>query len=257
MLSEAFQLNVFRYYRMRICAAQTKPVTGEIETNIDYHKKLIDLAVSYGTDLIVFPELSLTGYEPRLAEELATTPGDERLTVFQTISDLCHIAIGVGIPVRNYAGILITMIIFQPHRSKEVYSKQHLHIDEYPYFITGRKQILLSVGENKIAPAICYELSVPAHSENAFNMGAQIYMASVAKSADGVKKAINDLSAIASKYSMTAVMSNCIGVCDGVECAGQTTIWSSAGLVAAQLDDKKEGILIIDTATGQLIEKTI
>jgi predicted amidohydrolase len=49
---------------MKICAAQTRPVRGDIQTNIDNHKKLIDLAVSNGADIIIFPELSLTGYEP-------------------------------------------------------------------------------------------------------------------------------------------------------------------------------------------------
>ena len=49
---------------MKISVAQTKPVKGNIESNIDHHKKIIDLAVSYETDIIVFPELSITGYEP-------------------------------------------------------------------------------------------------------------------------------------------------------------------------------------------------
>ena len=40
---------------MKICVAQTKPVKGDIKSNIDDHKKLIDLAVSNKADLIIFP----------------------------------------------------------------------------------------------------------------------------------------------------------------------------------------------------------
>lgn len=64
---------------MKICAAQTRPFKGDIQKNIDTHKKLINLAVSNGADLIFFPELSLTGYEPKLSKELATIQADSRL----------------------------------------------------------------------------------------------------------------------------------------------------------------------------------
>ena len=52
---------------MKICAAQTRPVKGNIQQNIENHKKLINLAVVNGADIIIFPELSITGYEPELA----------------------------------------------------------------------------------------------------------------------------------------------------------------------------------------------
>jgi hypothetical protein len=56
---------------------------------------------------------------------------------------------------------------------------------------------------------------------------------------------------------MTVLMSNCVGWCDGVQCAGQTSIWDKNGLLAGQLNDTDEGLLIIDTATQQITEKTI
>jgi len=242
---------------MKICAAQTKPVAGEIEINIGKHKKLIDLAVLQKADLIIFPELSLTGYEPTLARQLATTINDERLNELQLISDVHRVTIGVGMPIRTGSGILISMIFFRPNKTREIYSKQYLHEDEYPYFINGQEQILLTAGKKKMAPAICYELSVPAHPREAFKMGAEIYFASVAKSADGVQKAIKTLSGVAKKYSMTVLMSNCVGWCDGVQCAGQTSIWNERGFLAGQLNDRDEGILVMDTATQQIIEKTI
>ncbi len=53
---------------MKICVAQTRPVKGDIQGNIENHIKLIDLAVLNGADTIIFPELSITGYEPELAK---------------------------------------------------------------------------------------------------------------------------------------------------------------------------------------------
>lgn len=240
---------------MKFAVAQTRPVKGNIQSNIVQHKKLIALAVSNRADIIIFPELSLTGYEPELAKELATDQDDKRFDVFQKISDTDQITIGVGMPTKSKEGILISMLIFQPHQLRQTYSKQYLHSDEYPYFINGQQQVLLK--ENKIALAICYELSVPEHSKKAFKSGAKIYITSVAKTHNGVEKAFKSLSAIASKYSMIVLMSNCVGHCDNFESAGKTSIWNNKGLLVGQLNDSNQGILIIDNDTQELIEKTI
>ena len=71
---------------MKICVAQTRPIKGDIQSNIDNHKKLIDLAVSYGADTVIFPELSLTGYEPELSKKLATNKDDSRFDDFQKLA---------------------------------------------------------------------------------------------------------------------------------------------------------------------------
>jgi predicted amidohydrolase len=242
---------------MKISVAQTRPVKADIQTNIDNHKKIIDLAVSNGADIIIFPELSLTGYEPKLSKELATNQDDSRFDVFQNISDTRQITIGVGAPIKNNGGICISMILFQPHKARQLYSKKYLHPDEEEFFISGQSSVDLTINNSNIALAICYEISVPEHSENAFKNGAEIYLASVAKTVKGVEKAIKTLSDIANKYSMTVLMSNSVGLCDDGECAGKTSIWNNKGLLAGQLNDTNEGILIIDTDTQELIEKII
>lgn len=242
---------------MKICAAQTRPVKGDIQSNIVNHKKLIDLAVSHEADTIIFPELSLTGYEPELSKELATDQDDSRFDDFQKISDTRQVTIGVGVPTKNNTGTCISMVLFQPHQARQTYSKKYLHTDEEGFFISGQNSVGLTGNKPNIALAICYELSVPEHAENAYKNGAEIYIASVAKSAIGVEKANKSLSDIANKYSMTVLMSNCVGHCDDFESGGKTSIWNNKGLLAGQLNDTSEGIIIIDTDTQELIEKTI
>jgi len=242
---------------MKICAAQTRPIKGDIQSNIDNHKKLIDLAGSNGADTVIFPELSLTGYEPKLSKELATNQDDCRFDDFKKISDTKQITIGVGVPTKNNARICISMVLFQPHQARQTYSKKYLHPDEEEFFISGQSSIGLIGNKTNIALAICYELSVPEHAENAFKSGAEIYIASVAKSVNGVDKATQRLSEIANKYSMTVLFSNCVGHCDNFESGGKTSIWNNKGLLLGQLNDTNEGIIIIDTDTQELIAKTI
>ena len=236
---------------MKICVAQTRPLKGDIKANIEQHKKLVDFAVNKGAGIIIFPELSLTGYEPELAAVLAITPADSRLNDFQQLSDEGNITIGVGIPTKHDSGICISMIIFRPQKEVITYSKKHLHTDEDPFFTSGENISLLPSITPGVALAICYEISVPEHSEHAYNNGASIYIASVAKSASGVEKAVEQLAAIAKKYSMTVLVSNFIGQCEDYQCGGKSSIWNSEGILTAQLDDATEGILIVDTDTGE------
>jgi predicted amidohydrolase len=242
---------------MKICVAQTRPVKGDIQGNIENHKKLIDVAVSNGAGMIIFPELSLTGYEPKLAKELATNKDDTRFSDLQEISNAGQITIGVGVPTKNNNGICISMILFQPGKARQTYSKKYLHPDEEKFFLSGQNFTGLISNSNSIALAICYEISIPEHSRKAFETGAKIYIASVAKSVEGVDKAVTQLSATANKYSMTVLMSNCVGQCDGEECGGKTSAWDNKGLLAGQLNNLDEGILIIDTNTQETIAKTI
>ena len=238
---------------MKICVAQTRPVKGDIKTNIERHKKLIDLAVVHGAGMIVFPELSLTGYEPELAKELATNANDSRLDNFQETANEKKIIIGVGVPVKNNTLPSISMIIFKPNEARQTYSKKYLHADEVPFFVSGVNAGNLVIDNTNIALAICYELSVPAHSDNAYKNGAVVYIASVAKTADGMEKAAATLSGIAKKYAMTVLISNSVGHCDNFESAGQSAVWNNQGVLLAQLDDSSEGILILDTGTQEVV----
>ena len=241
---------------MKIAIAQTKPIKGDTSANIEKHKKLIDLAISNKADTIFFPELSLTSYEPELAKELATKQDDKEFDVFQEISNKNKITIGLGMPTKTKSGIKISMIIFQPNTARQTYSKQLLHSDEFPYFVNGEEQIILTVDNKKIAPAICYESLQIEHSDIAKKLGAEIYVASVAKSQNGINKAMTHYPAIARKFSIPVLMTNCVGFCDNFESVGQSAVWTKQGNLAGQIDAKSEGILIFDTETEEVIVQT-
>ncbi len=228
---------------MKICLAQTKPIRSDVQQNIENHKKLIELAILKGAEIIVFPELSLTGYEPSLAKKLVTTQDDKRFDIFQKLSDENQITICVGMPTKSDLGICISLVIFQPNKERETYSKKYLHSDEEAFFVSGENSIGLL--QNKIAFAICYEISIPEHSKNAFKNGAKIYIASVAKTKSGVEQAAKNLSEIAQKYSMTVLMSNSVGESENGICAGKSSIWNDKGSLVEQLSEE-EGVLIFD-----------
>lgn len=242
---------------MKICIAQTEPIKGNVSANIEAHKRFIELALTLHAEAIFFPELSLTGYEPELAKKLATNQNDIRLDIFQQISDHNRIIIGLGLPTVTESQIRISMIIFEPNKPRQTYSKQQLHEDEFPYFDNGIGQIIIKTNDRKIAPAICYESLQPTHAENAFKLGADVYLASVAKSLNGVEKAYDYYPRVAKQYAMPVLMSNCVGFCDNYLCVGKSAVWTKEGTLVGQLDDTSEGILIFDTETEAVTKRML
>jgi predicted amidohydrolase len=239
---------------MKIAVAQTRPVRGNIQRNIEHHIRLVELAAENGAEIIIFPELSVTGYEPSRAKQLATDEGDSRFAVFQQLSDKNEIYIGVGVPTTSEDGIHISLVLFQPDQPPRVNSKMYLHADENPFFIPGSNLPELIINNTHIALAICYEISIPEHAEIAYSNGAQIYIASVAKTVKGVEKALHRLSDIARKYGMTVFMSNSVGMCEDGECGGQSSVWDDTGVLLGELNELGEGVLMLDTDTLDVTE---
>ena len=234
---------------MKISIAQTRPVTSEVRANIAGHLKLIEQAAADRAELIVFPELSLTGYEPTLAKDLAADPHDPRFDCFQSASDAHDIVIAAGMPTPHDDGVRISLLLFQPGRPRSVYSKTYLHADEEPFFLPGRSSPELQIGETIIALAICYEITIAEHLQSALQLRPDVYVASVAKMENGIPKALDRLAHIAQTHAMPVLMSNAVGIADGGRCAGTSSAWNRRGELIGQLHDNDEGLLTVDIGT--------
>lgn len=232
---------------MKIALAQIQTIKGDITKNIQTHHRFIELAIAKDADLILFPELSITGYEPDLASKLACNPNHSQFDQFQEISNSKKIIIGIGMPTLSEKGICISLIIFRPNRQRQVYSKKYLHADEEVFFVNGENETNF-IKNTKISLAICYEVFVEAHAQKAHKEGAKIYLASVSKSENGIKKAFKRLSTLAKKNKMIVLMCNNVGFCDNFMATGQSAAWDENGNLINQLGNDKEGILLIKTS---------
>ncbi len=160
---------------MKLAVAQIRLVAGDIPANLAQHVDAVYRAVELGAELVLFSELSLTGYEPTLAQRLAAQTYDSRFDRLQTLSDSHAIVICAGMPLAVDTGVEIGMLLFQPGSPRQTYSKQLLHADELPYFVCGKSQTLLRRDDYTLAPAICFESLQPQHAEAAANLGADVY----------------------------------------------------------------------------------
>ena len=236
----------------KIAIAQTRPIVGPVENNLTQHHLLVELAAREGAGLIVFPELSLTGYEPKAAASLARAPEDACFLTIQALANLNGLSIAVGVPTQGDLMPRISTLVFRPHLEVEVHSKHYLHQDEWPYFEPGGNPLCLLSEAPAVALAICYELSVPQHAQDALRAGASVYVASVAKTEQGVNGANERLAKIASEYSIDVMMANCIGAMDGTECVGRSGVWNSEGRQLGHLSSDEAGVAVLDVTTKEV-----
>lgn len=237
---------------MKICLAQTRSKSGNVPSNIENHLNFVEHAIELNADLIVFPELSISNYEPKLANDLAVDIQDSKFNSFQELSDKNQITIGVGIPTKSINGIKISMLIFQPNKNRIAYSKRILHPDELAYFIEGDNQLHLNIKGHNIALGICYETLQREHFVEAKNNNADLYIASVAKARKGTDKAYLHFSEVAKEFKIPILMSNSLGASDDFAANGLSSVWNKKGKLLGQLDEEHQGFLLYETETERV-----
>ena len=186
----------------KLAVAQIPSKKGNIEENIQNHIQVIEYAGTNNVSLIVFPELSLSGYEPELSESLAITTDDVRLNKLSVVAVENAIWIIVGAPLRNKQNIEVGAIIISPAGEITTYSKMKLHPGENEYFKAGEKYKILDIQNQKVAVAICADTTHPEHANNYAEMGASVYVAGVLISSAGYKTDTELLSSYAKEHNM-------------------------------------------------------
>lgn len=234
---------------MKICIIQTHSKKGNIKGNIESHLNLIKLTISHSPDLIVFPELSITNYEPKLAHKLARHSDDSVFSAFQKITDQMNCSITIGLPLLSESGVHIAMIIFRPHQIRSTYCKQYLHPDELKYFKPRASESILKIKNENIGLAICYESTHLKHIQDTMQKEVNAYIISAAKDQKGFNSSSEDYAKIAFSNKVPVVLSNSIGQCEDFTAIGKSSVWNSKGDLIAQLDDLNEGFIVFDTDT--------
>ena len=220
---------------LTLAAAQTTSIAGDVPANLQRHLAFMRAAAGHGVQLLVFPELSLTGYEPSLANELAIAPEDARLAPLREMARELRLTAVVGMPIRLApgSGVLMGALVLGADGSLGVYTKQHLHPGEEAAFIAGQGGAALEWGDDRIALAVCADFSHASHPRTAAGSGASVYAASVLISEAGYAADTTLLQGYAAEHRMLVVMANHGGPTGGWTCAGQSAIWDAGGLVAA------------------------
>jgi predicted amidohydrolase len=190
---------------MHIALAQIAPALGELERNLERHLEIVEAAAAQDSDLVIFPELSLTGYDVRArAADLALgaqSPALQPLAEASRRADvLCGlIELGEDFRVFNSCAYFAGGALRHLHR--KVYLPTYGLFDEGRYFAPGDtvRAFDLWADESKLAKAsglgrlrcgalICEELWHPSVAYLLAQDGAQMLLAHIA----GVDKGERD-----------------------------------------------------------------
>jgi predicted amidohydrolase len=237
--------------KMILAAAQTKPKQGDIDGNLADHYRLIEIAHAEGANLLVFPEMSLTGYERENANKLSFAKNDSRLDELRILAVDHKMVIAAGAPIMLNSGLYIGSFILHPDGSISIYSKQFLHVGEEEFYKSSfDHNPLIGLGNDRISLAICADIDNPLHPENAWENRSTIYVASIFYTPKGIAPAHDLLRGYAEKYSMNILLANYSGKSWGLDAGGKSAFWTNRGNLIAALDGTCSGLLVVENNNG-------
>jgi len=230
-------LNHFRSAKLRVAAAQIDPTEADISQNLSKHIEFIDAAHEQNVDLLVFPELSLTGYQIRSrTPDLAITRDDKRLIeLAERAGDMTVVAgfveESLAAQFHNSAAALRAGKVQFIHRKLNLATYGNL--EEAKYFARGR-YVDVYVHEPPWTAAIfiCADSWNPGLIHLASLYGATLLIIPIASSREAVGLDFSNpdgwetaLSFYGMLYGMPIVMANHCGTREG------ETYWGGSRIV--------------------------
>lgn len=235
----------------RIAAAQVTSIRGDIDANVASHAAAIETAGQHDVAVLVFPELSLTGYEPDLATKLALSADDARLAPLSALARQHRIDVVIGAPLRDEAEKpALGAIAIAADGTTRTYRKMHLGGIEPTYFVEGRSPLALHVQGHTVGIAICADSSRPAHPQTYANQGATIYATGVFLNAEWYATDVPRLADYAARFRMLVVMANHAASVGSYTSVGKSCVWRPDGTVLIQSAGTEDALLIATNRSG-------
>lgn len=231
--------------KFRVGLAQMGPTLGNIETNLEIIQKEIRKAVRQGVDLIVFPELAVTGYFLKdIVPEVALRRGSPMMNKIAALSE--EIAIAIGFieesgrhAFYNAAGYFEGGNLVHIHR--KVYLPTYGLFDEGRYVGHGGGIRAFDTKFGRAAMLICEDAWHPSLAYIASQDGADFLIIPSSSPARGVRKQAGKSSlgieriwqalnhAHAATFNQFVFFSNRVGYEDGISFWGGSEIVLPSG----------------------------
>jgi N-carbamoylputrescine amidase len=255
--------NEFRTSVLRVAAAQIEPTEADIGENLEKHFAYIDAARERGVEVLVFPELSLTGYQLRSkTPDLAITRDDPRLlSIAERAGDMTVIAgfveESLAAQFHNSAAVLRRGQVAFIHRKLNLATYGNL--EEAKYFARGRYvDVYVHEPPWTMGIFICADSWNPGLIHLAGLYGATLLCIPIASSREAVGLDFSNprgwhtaLSFYGMLYGMPIVMANHCGSRDGETYWGGSRVVGPHGNVLA-MGGEGEELVVADVDYGQV-----
>ncbi len=265
---------------MRLALAQINPTIGDLSGNAARISRFIAQARDAGADLVVFPELAISGYPPKdlLLQEgfiAACAAAAKRLGEKETAG--IAVVFGVPLPVdpaRPQGRIANSLVVYRDNRYLDYYDKRLLPtydvFDEDRYFTPGSRGVVIDVPLRSRRPArvglaICEDLwrgedaGFSSHYDNSPDPVAELAAAGaevlVVPSASPFvlgkgRRHREILRQHATRHGLYVASVNQVGGNDELVFDGHAAVYQPNGALAAAAPGFVEHLLLVDLDPG-------
>ena len=237
---------------MRLALAQLNAVVGDLDGNRARILSALDEARAAGADLVVYPELAVTGYPP---EDLLLRPGfltAARRSLVQIAESTRDVVALVGVPWfdRDLANACAVCADGAVHA---IYRKHYLPnygvFDEHRYFAEGRDLVLLRFGDVYAGPTICEDVWQPGPPATDLALAGAQLLVNLSASPFHVGKAEDREEMLVTRArdsSAYVAFCNLVGGQDELVFDGHSVVLDDSGQVLARAPGFEEHLLVVD-----------
>jgi NAD+ synthase (glutamine-hydrolysing) len=237
---------------MRLALAQINTVVGDLDGNRALILGQLEEARAAGADLVLFPELAVTGYPP---EDLLLRPGFIRAaegSLQQIAEATTGIAALVGAP--HFDGDLFNACaVCAGGEVKALYRKRFLPnygvFDEERYFASGHNLVLLRLGEALIGITVCEDMWQPGPPATDLALAGAQLLVNLSASPFHVGKDREREEMFAARARDTSsfvAFVNAVGGQDELIFDGHSLALDDEGEVLARAPGFEEALLVVD-----------
>jgi len=237
---------------VRLALAQIDSVVGDLEGNRERILTRLGQARAAGAQLVLFPELAVTGYPP---EDLLLRPGfiqaAER-TVQEIAAETEGLVALVGAP--HFDGDLFNACaVCSNGEVKAIYHKRFLPnygvFDEDRYFASGRELVLLRLGETLVGVTVCEDMWQPGPPATDLTLAGAQLLVNISASPFHVGKDREREEMFAGRArdnSAFVALVNMVGGQDELVFDGHSVVLDDEGEVVARAPGFEEALLVVD-----------
>ncbi len=245
---------------MRLLLTALRCVKGDLDGNGRRQQEVLAAGREAGCDLVLLPEMSLTGYDPGAAVALTHDTVGELVAATRGGPRLSFGLVESAGPGESDPRPTITQVLAGDGTILAVHRKFALPLDEQPSFRAGSGFQPVSVGPTMIVTAVCAEVGHPTPYE----LGADIVLAPSAPGLYGPRRTSEedwrrgfdwwrgsvraDAERLVKPGSFLAVSTQAGATVDE-DFPGWAALIGAGGTVHAELGDWREGTLVVETPT--------
>lgn len=250
---------------LRLGLAQMDPALGDRTRNLERHREWVTRARDAGAQLLVFPELSLTGYFLKdLVPDSAIRLGDATMSELSRMSDGLDLVVGAVIeePDHRYSNASLYFSRGElVHLHRKVYLPTYGMFDEQRYFAAGDRFRSFRTAFGRVGLLVCEDVW---HLSTAYILGLEgVDMIVCPSASPGRGITTDERLGTAESYELAGrmyaqflttffVYCNRVGYEDGANFWGGSMVIAPNGDIVAREEDADEALVLATLDLGQV-----